>query len=268
MKSGQKLLETFESVGLFSNRSLFFSEPLYGKLYEDHDSICFNAVIFSDDLGEVWRGDLDLATPRLDNWDSQHAYSMEKVGKKKDQRSFTKSEVTGDKQALQEVANDSQKMLYILHPNKAKTFQSRTNIAYADVRQKAWKIIKPNPHIVIELSEGALDDHYISISSFTDFFPQEIIYITIDTAEPEDNEAAVESEAIQTIKLSYRDGVTIDTDIDGDEEIIRNRSGLKEFFKIHGLKPGDKIVIEKMATFEYNVYPMRLGKKLGEKITL
>ena len=171
MESKQKLLETFVNVGLSINRSLCFSEPLYRELYQDQDNICFNAVIFVEGLEDVWSGDLDLGTPRLDNWDSQHVYSMEKLGKKKDKVVITKTEVTGDRQALQKVANGLKKSLYILSPQNAEEFQSETNLDYSDVAARSWQIIKPKSHTMNVLQSDLFESE--ADSSFLDYIKTE-----------------------------------------------------------------------------------------------
>lgn len=57
------------------------------------------------------------------------------------------------------------------------------------------------------------------------------------------------------IKLHVGSSQPVITDIDGVKKIFRSRSWEREFFERHGLREGQKIVVQKVAEREYHVFP-------------
>lgn len=70
--------------------------------------------------------------------------------------------------------------------------------------------------------------------------------------------------ADRTVKL-HINGETVDTDIAGDKKIFRDRGAIRRFFEDKGIEPGDLVIIERLADYEYEA---RQASKRGFKYYL
>jgi hypothetical protein len=98
--------------------------------------------------------------------------------------------------------------------------------------------------VTIKLTDGNLNHSYIRVSKYTHLFPKETFG------------GRNKKEGVGKPITLYVDGLSepVKTDIDGRHVFFRDRKWARKFFKIHHLKPGDKIVIERIAEYEYRVY--------------
>lgn len=117
----------------------------------------------------------------------------------------------------------------------------------ARARRGIYKAIaepEPGPdQIVIRLTQGNLKNNHVYLSRHLGFFPD-------DTRGGTNKAAGIG----KLITLTF-DGLTGDTetDIDPKHKIFRKRDRWSEFFQRHNLKAGDRIVIEKTASYYYLV---------------
>lgn len=101
-------------------------------------------------------------------------------------------------------------------------------------------------YVVIELTQGNINNSHLYLSGVIDFFPRESI-------------GGPNEEWEAPLKLEVHSGVdrAVITDIAGDKKIFRKRAWVKEFFEAHALREGDKVIIERTGSNRYHVYPAR-----------
>jgi len=100
--------------------------------------------------------------------------------------------------------------------------------------------------VEIELTQGNINNDHLYLSSVIEFFPSDSIGGS--------NESSLAPRA-----LEVHSGISspVCTDIAGDKKIFRRRAWVGEFFEVHNLAVGDRVVIEKTGADRYHVYPKR-----------
>ncbi|MCV6609133.1 MAG: hypothetical protein OIF55_00010 [Amphritea sp.] len=101
-------------------------------------------------------------------------------------------------------------------------------------------------YVKIELTQGNINNDHLYLSSVIEFFPENSV-----------GGANIESQADTLLEVHSGINEPVLTDIAGDKKIFRKRSWVKEFFKVHGLKAGDSVIIEHTESNRYHVYPAR-----------
>lgn len=103
---------------------------------------------------------------------------------------------------------------------------------------------KTSRRITVTVTEGSINNIYLSIEGFDRFFPADSFG------------GATKNECGTSLILHVR-GIpdTVLTDIAGDKQIFRGRAWCRRFYTINGLEAGDRVIIEKISDYEYNVYP-------------
>ncbi|MBD3669244.1 MAG: hypothetical protein HUJ29_00585 [Gammaproteobacteria bacterium] len=101
-------------------------------------------------------------------------------------------------------------------------------------------------YVVIELTEGNINNHHLYLSSVIEFFPKTSI-----------GGSNSKEEASELLEIHSGIEQPVLTDIAGDKKIFRKRSWVREFFEVHDIKPGDRIIIEHTGGNRYHVYPVR-----------
>jgi hypothetical protein len=98
--------------------------------------------------------------------------------------------------------------------------------------------------MTVKLTEGNLNNAYILLNRYTHMFPEDAF-----------GERSKEEGVGKQVTL-FVDGLSepVKTDIDGKRKFFRDRKWVRKFFEIHRLKPGDRIVIERIAEYAYRVY--------------
>ena len=101
-------------------------------------------------------------------------------------------------------------------------------------------------YVVVELTQGNINNSHLYLSSVIEFFPVSAI-------------GGNNNESCAALKLEVHSGIEqpVHTDIAGDKKIFRKRSWVREFFEVHGMQAGDKVVIEHTGSNRYHVYPAR-----------
>lgn len=99
---------------------------------------------------------------------------------------------------------------------------------------------------VITLTEGNINNSHLYLTDIMSLFPA--------TAVGGPNESAHASKPLE-IHPGFGDPVF--TEIAGDKKIFRKRAWVAEFFRVHDLKAGDQVVIEKTGETRFHVYPKR-----------
>ena len=98
----------------------------------------------------------------------------------------------------------------------------------------------------VELTAGQIDNNHVSVRQIRDFFPADSI-----------GSSNRHKGLGKMLRLHVRGfAKPIETDIAGDKGIFRTRCW-GQFFRTHDLKPGDCIIIEKLAEYEYKMYPAK-----------
>jgi hypothetical protein len=98
--------------------------------------------------------------------------------------------------------------------------------------------------VTIKLTDGNLNNSYILLNRYTRMFPEDAFG------------KRSKEEGIGKQVTLFVDGLSepVKTDIDGKRKYFRDRKWVRKFFEIHRLKPGDRIVIERIAKYAYRVY--------------
>jgi hypothetical protein len=101
--------------------------------------------------------------------------------------------------------------------------------------------------IAIPITEGMLNNSYIPLGNHLGFFPTD----AVGEANARDGQG--------TMLTVHFAGLPdpVETDIAGIHKDFRRRSPVGKFLAHHGLRPGDKIAIEKISNYEYRVQPAR-----------
>ena len=102
--------------------------------------------------------------------------------------------------------------------------------------------------IVVTLTQGSLNNSYINLSNYLDFFPEDAVGET----------SRLGGEG--TMLTLHYDGLPdpVETDIAGaPHKDFRDRASIRKFFAHHDLKAGEKIAIEKRSDYEYYIVPVR-----------
>ncbi len=101
--------------------------------------------------------------------------------------------------------------------------------------------------IEIPLTQGGLNNNYVSLREYLYFFPEAAIGPA--------NARRDGQGALLTLRF---EGLLkpVETDIAGNHMIFRRRSPWGRFFAHHGLRAGDKVAIEKRSDYEYRIIPL------------
>lgn len=100
--------------------------------------------------------------------------------------------------------------------------------------------------VEIELTQGNINNNHLYLSSVIEFFPADSIGGSNDSGL-----------APRSLEVHCGIASPVRTDIAGDKNIFRRRTWVGEFFEVHKLSAGDRVVIEKTGTDRYHVYPKR-----------
>ena len=103
---------------------------------------------------------------------------------------------------------------------------------------------------VTEITAGCVKNDYLLLSELRSLFPPDVFGGT------NKHEAA-----IKTVRV-YWGGEPIDTDLVASDGAFRSRAWVGEFIRTHGLKVGDRVVVQQISTYVFHVYPVR-GVGLG-----
>ena len=101
---------------------------------------------------------------------------------------------------------------------------------------------------IIEINQPNLDHHHLYLSSIYDLFPRNSI-----------GGGSEADQAPQLLEVHSGIGGPIATDIAGDKKIFRRRAWVREFFEVHQLKAGDRVVVERTGPYRFHVYQLRAG---------
>jgi hypothetical protein len=66
-----------------------------------------------------------------------------------------------------------------------------------------------------------------------------------------------EEEAPRKVRV-YWGGEPVETDLVATDGAFRARGWIAEFFRLHGLGAGDRVVVERVGDYACHVYPLRL----------
>jgi hypothetical protein len=98
----------------------------------------------------------------------------------------------------------------------------------------------------VKITDGGYKNDYILLSDILDFFPVELIG------------GSNGDEAGQKATIYFGISEPVRADIDGKKKFFRVRGPLtRRFFEAHQLRPGDRVIFEKVGDLEYHLYPQR-----------
>ncbi|HEX9960699.1 MAG TPA: hypothetical protein VGB00_07200 [Pyrinomonadaceae bacterium] len=93
---------------------------------------------------------------------------------------------------------------------------------------------------IITLTQGNLNNNHLYLKDAWQLIPDDVV------------DGGNESEsASRTLEINYGSSKTIITDVAGDKKIFRKRAWVREFFRMHQLKAGSRVVIEKAVHIAY-----------------
>ena len=98
-------------------------------------------------------------------------------------------------------------------------------------------------HIEVQLTQGNLSHDHVYLRAHLDFFPADAIG------------APNARDGTGTLLILHFKGLPepVRTDITADKKMFRCRGPWRDFFKLHGLQPGDRITIQRLSAYEYRV---------------
>jgi hypothetical protein len=142
------------------------------------------------------------------------------------------------------------KLAYIL---KAEGFH-KNQFVYLEVIGDGIIRLLPSSYIIITLAPGCFNQNYVRFpKEYLGFFPP-------DSIGGSNEEQAGKLFSIHVEGLDKE----IQTDIDGIKKQFRKRCW-QEFFDHHNLNVGDEVVIEKLADYEYKIYPKSKDKLVSKE---
>jgi predicted RNase H-like HicB family nuclease len=98
---------------------------------------------------------------------------------------------------------------------------------------------------IITLTAGSIRNAYLPLVGLIEgFFPPDAV-----------GGRSKQHAARRVVRLSVGLDRVVETDIDGGKQVFRRRDWVKPFIKAHGLRSGDRVVIEELAAYRYHVYP-------------
>ena len=98
----------------------------------------------------------------------------------------------------------------------------------------------------VKLTQGNINNNHLYLTEVMELFPTESV--------------GGSSELDQAnLHLEIHSGIDapVMTDIAGDKKIFRKRAWVGEFFRVHDLKAGDEIILERTGLHRYHIYPKR-----------
>ncbi len=102
----------------------------------------------------------------------------------------------------------------------------------------------------IILTDGNIRNNYIRIHQFNDLIPEDI--------RNSGTEILLELEGLGQVK----------THVDKKKGILAERKAIRHFFQLHGLKPGDEVVLEKIGEKHFQVTASFKGEAISDSTTL
>lgn len=99
---------------------------------------------------------------------------------------------------------------------------------------------------IIELTQGNLKNDHLYLTTIMELFPPNAI-----------GGSSEADRAEQLLEVHSGIGDPVVTDIAGEKKIFRKRAWVGEFFAVHGLDAGDRVVVERTGPHRYHVYPKR-----------
>lgn len=99
-----------------------------------------------------------------------------------------------------------------------------------------------------QITQGNIDNNHFYLRSFIERFPADLIGGS--------NKSQL---ARRTATIHWDGGDPITTDIDGSKKFFRSRGWIGDFFRLNKVAPGDNVVVDELAPYQYRVTHRRLG---------
>ena len=96
----------------------------------------------------------------------------------------------------------------------------------------------------IKITNGNLKSHHIYITAVRDMLPADVL-----------GGSTKEQESTTKSLVKFNPGPMVETDIPKGRNFFRNRAGIKEFFERANIKENDLIVIKKLGTHRFSIFP-------------
>ena len=94
--------------------------------------------------------------------------------------------------------------------------------------------------ILVEVSDGNVRNHHVYLREALGFFPKDCVG------------GSNKSEAASPISLELGQE-RVETDIDGDKAIFRDRGSIRRFFELERVSGGDVLFIERLGERSYRI---------------
>lgn len=91
----------------------------------------------------------------------------------------------------------------------------------------------------VTVTAGALRNQHFHLTTVMDMFPSDAI-----------GGKNRNSEAPRLLRVDFGGNLIANTDIDGDKNFFRDRRVQRLFFERNGVKAGDKLIVERIGTYE------------------
>lgn len=149
-------------------------------------------------------------------------------------------------QAIREIVSGAAQVGPRSAPGERDDRLPKASIARPDVSDPNFSLTesqRDSGKIVIQLTQGNLNNNHVYLARHLSFFPGDVIGGA--------NRAAGTGTQI-TLQFDGLPG-TVETDIDPKHKIFRARERWNDFFQLHDLRAGDRVVIEKIAPYRYRI---------------
>ena len=98
---------------------------------------------------------------------------------------------------------------------------------------------------VTEITDGCIKNDYLLIGELRSLFPPDVFG------------GPTKESAAKTVRIHWG-GEPVDTDLVSSDGAFRARSWVGEFIRTHGLRVGDRVVVQRVSPYVFHVYPVRV----------
>ena len=151
--------------------------------------------------------------------------------------------IEGNYSEVEDIKEKAERVTILIE--QLKTIETQWNQLFPYLDRTVKPIPQIGSRIVVLVTKGGLASSYLGVGKHRNFFP------------PDSFGTSNISKGMGKTLCLHVAGIEKDimTDIARDKLFFRKRSWCGQFFKIHGLKVGDEIIIEKINEYEFNVFP-------------
>jgi hypothetical protein len=101
------------------------------------------------------------------------------------------------------------------------------------------------PSRTLTITQGNLNNHHLYLKEILDFFPEDVFGGSVQA-----------TAGCRMIRIHWGREV-VETDIDRTKTIFRKRAWVARFFQAYRVRPGDRLLLERLEPYVYRLTPIR-----------